>query len=131
MRIREVNETNRQQPETQAEDKTAEERGRTDLLAAVEAILFTTGEATSVSRIADALEIEKSDCESLIEELVEKYNAPEHGIRIIRLEDSYQMCTKQDYYNDLIRLEIAPKKPSLTDTVLETLSIIEIGRAHV
>lgn len=56
--------------------------------------------------------------------LIEKYEQPEHGMRIIRLENACQMCTKQEFYDDLIRLEVAPKKPILTDVILETLSII-------
>ena len=46
------------------------------------------------------------------------------GIQIIELEGSYQLCTKRDYYGCLIRIAMQPKKPALTDVMLETLSII-------
>ena len=45
-------------------------------------------------------------------------------MEILQLEDSYQMCTKAAYYENLIRVASAPKKQVLTEVVLETLSII-------
>lgn len=45
-------------------------------------------------------------------------------MEITQLEDSYQMCTKSDYYENLIRVAATPKKQVLTEVVLETLSII-------
>ena len=52
------------------------------------------------------------------------YDEEGRGIRIIRLEDAYQMCTNPDFYDALIALELAPKKPRLTEVMLETLSVI-------
>ena len=46
------------------------------------------------------------------------------GIQIIELEQSYQMCTKKEYYENLIQIALHPQKPVLTDVMLETLSII-------
>lgn len=90
----------------------------------IESILFTMGEAVSVDRIASALEIESKDARKLIEELQEEYNASDRGMGIIELDGSFQMCTKADTYEYLIRIAKQPKKHVLTDTVLETLSII-------
>lgn len=55
---------------------------------------------------------------------MDKYQKEDRGIQIIELEDAYQMCTKREYYECLIRLAMHPKKPALTDVMLETLSII-------
>jgi segregation and condensation protein B len=114
-------------PETPEEaETTPAPEGRTDenLAAAIEAILFTTGESVRIPRIAEVLGIDQSKVKELMDGLIEKYEQPEHGMRIIRLENACQMCTKQEFYDDLIRLEVAPKKPILTDVILETLSII-------
>jgi len=46
------------------------------------------------------------------------------GVNLISLEDSWQMCTRSEFYDYLIRIAKAPKKYTLTDTLLETLSII-------
>ncbi len=90
----------------------------------IESILFTMGEAVPVDRIANALEIEASEARKIIEELQEEYNSSDRGMGIIELDGSFQMCTKADTYEYLIRIAKQPKKHVLTDTVLETLSII-------
>ena len=59
-----------------------------------------------------------------MDRLCEDYESQERGIRIIRLEDRYQLATKKELYPVLIRMARQPQKISLTDVVLETLSII-------
>ena len=56
--------------------------------------------------------------------MMDKYQKKDRGIQIIELEQSYQLCSKKEYYECLIRLAMHPKKPALTDVMLETLSII-------
>ena len=56
--------------------------------------------------------------------MMDKYKNEDRGIRIIELEDSYQMCTKTEMYEYLIKIAKQPKKYVLTDVQLETLSII-------
>ena len=53
-----------------------------------------------------------------------KYQAEDRGIKIIELENAFQMCTKQEYYEYLVEIALQPKKAVLTDVMLETLSII-------
>ena len=91
---------------------------------AIEAILFTMGDAVELGQIAKAIQQDKPTTEKLIHNLMDKYQDEGRGIRIIELENSYQLCTKRDYYGCLIRIAMQPKKPSLTDVMLETLSII-------
>ncbi len=92
--------------------------------AAAEAILFTTGRAVPSSDIAKALDIDKDETLRLLHGMMERYEREDRGIHIIELEDAFQMCTKQEFYDVLIKLELEPKKPALTDVMLETLSII-------
>ena len=56
--------------------------------------------------------------------MMDKYDAEDRGVRIIELEDAFQMCTKTQMYEYLIRVAKQPKKYVLTDVLLETLSII-------
>ena len=56
--------------------------------------------------------------------MMEKYNTKERGIHIVELENAYQMCTKQEYYDYLVNIALQPKKAVLTDVMMETLSII-------
>ena len=94
------------------------------LEAAIEAVLFTMGESVELSQIAGAIQQDKETTRKIIHNMMDRYQAEERGIQIIELEQSYQMCTKKEYYECLIRLALHPKKPALTDVMLETLSII-------
>lgn len=91
---------------------------------AVEAILFTMGNAVNLSEIAKALELDNKTAERLLHQMMDKYQAEDRGIQIIEVNESYQMCTKKEYYPTLIKIAMTPKKPVLTDVMLETLSII-------
>lgn len=92
--------------------------------AAIEAILFSFGESVELGKIASAIELEKDITESYIKELMDEYETENRGIQIIELEQSYQMCTKKDYYDCLIKIKEQPRRYVLTDVLLETLSII-------
>lgn len=92
--------------------------------AIIEAILFTMGESVEVSRIAKAIEKSTDTTRKIIRNMMDKYQEEDRGIRIIELEDAFQMCTKKEMYEYLIRIAKQPKKYVLTDVVLETLSII-------
>ena len=92
--------------------------------AAIEALLFAAGGAVEEKDLAEALEIEEKELTKALDELAELYNAEDRGIRIARLEGKYQLCTKNEYYDKLIRLVNTPKKHVLTDVLLETLSIV-------
>lgn len=92
--------------------------------AAVEAILFAMGASVEASRIAAALEIETEDVRRIVANLQDRYQQVHSGLQIIELDGSYQMCTRTDQYDYLIRIAKQPKKHTLTDVVLETLSIV-------
>ena len=94
------------------------------LKGAVEAILFSAGDSVELSRIAKALELDKETTQQLIREMMDSFEQEDRGIKIIELEQSYQMCTKQEYYDYLVKMAMEPKKAVLTDVMLETLSII-------
>ena len=92
--------------------------------AAIEAILFTMGDSVELTQIAKAVEQDKETTRKVIHHMMDRYREEDRGIQIIELGDSFQMCTKKEYYGNLIRIAMQPKKPSLTDVMLETLSII-------
>ena len=92
--------------------------------AAIEAILFAMGDSVELSRIAEAVGQDKDTTRKLIHHMMERYEEEDRGIQIIELEQSYQMCTKKEYYDNLIQIAMHPQKPALSDVMLETLSII-------
>lgn len=93
--------------------------------AAIEAILFTMGESVELGRIADAILLNEKETKKLLDELIKEYRSSSNiGMNIIELDGAYQMCTKPQMYEYLIRIAKQPKKRVLTDVLLETLSII-------
>jgi segregation and condensation protein B len=94
------------------------------LEAVIEAILFTMGEAVELERIAAAIEHDEETTRKIIHNMMDQYETKERGIKIIELESAYQMCTKPEMYESIIKITHIPKKHVLTDVLLETLSII-------
>jgi len=92
--------------------------------AAIEAILFTMGESVEVDKIAKAVEQDTETTKKILHNMMDRYQTEDRGIQIIELENAFQMCTKRDMYEYLIRIAKQPKKMILTDVALETLSII-------
>ena len=95
-----------------------------ELEAQIEAILFTIGEAIEAERIAQALGCDVNTVRQALKDMMERYKTAEYGIQIIELDDSFQMCTKPEMYESIIKITHVPKKHVLTDVLLETLSIV-------
>lgn len=93
-------------------------------LAAIEAILFAMGSSVEIGKLAYALNIQPERAKALLEKLNVSYEDRGRGIFINFMEDRVQLCTKKNYYAHLIRIAAQPRKPVLTQTVLETLSIV-------
>lgn len=97
---------------------------RETIKAQIEAMLFAMGDAVEADRMAEALQISEEELTQLMDEMIEEYGQSNRGIMISRVDRKYQMCTKVEHYETLIRLCHVPKKHVLTDVLLETLSII-------
>ena len=94
------------------------------MYAVIEAVIFTMGESVETAKLAAAIEQDVSTTVKLIHNLMDRYEAEDRGIKIIELGDSFQLCTKPETYEYLIKVAAQPKKQVLTDVLLETLSII-------
>ena len=92
--------------------------------AVIEAVLFTMGSSVELRRLALAIGQPESVAREAVERLMKRYSGQHRGMEILQLEDSYQMCTRARYYENLIRVASAPKKQVLSEVMLETLSII-------
>ncbi len=97
---------------------------RSNQKSVIEAILFAMGDSVELSKIAAVVEESESITQELIEEIQMEYEERNAGITITEIDGNYQMCTKPDMYEHLIKIAKTPRKYSLSDTVLETLSII-------
>lgn len=94
------------------------------LEAVVEAILFTMGESVEIERLAAAVEHDEDTVRKIIRSMMARYDKEDRGLQIIELDGSFQLCTKPEMYEYLIKIAHIPKKHVLSDVLLETLSII-------
>lgn len=92
--------------------------------AILESILFTMGEAVEVDRLSEVIEETKAKTKELLLSMKEEYDNENRGITLMELEDSFQMCTRGEMYEYLVKIAKTPRKYTITDTMLETLSII-------
>ena len=90
---------------------------RQELQGKIEGILFAMGDSVAIKDIAEALEIEESLVKEIIEEMKVYYASKERGIQIAILEGNIQLRTKDEYYDDLIKIATVPKKNVLSDSV--------------
>ena len=101
-----------------------EKRTEAAIRAAVEAILFAAGGAVEAARLASALELDPGEMEDILRRMELRYEEEDRGIRLVELENSWQLCTKTEHYEELIRVVKQPRKYILTEVLLETLSIV-------
>lgn len=90
----------------------------------IEAILFTMGETVEISKLAETLGTDVKTVKKVLKKMDERYAAQDRGIMLAQFDSAVQLCTKPEMYEYLIRIAKTPKKLTLSDTVIETLSII-------
>ena len=95
-----------------------------ELESAVEGILFAAGEPVDIKRMCVALEVDQEALEKVLQGLSDYYAYERRGIRLLRMEDSWQLCSAPDYA-DVIRKAFEIRKPAkLSQPALEVLTII-------
>ena len=92
--------------------------------AVVEAVLFTMGKSVETGLLAAALECTTAEAEAAAERLAKRYEADDRGVHLLRLENAWQLGTKREFYDALIRVAKEPRRQVLSQVVLETLAII-------
>lgn len=96
----------------------------TELQRAIEAILFAAGERVEASRLSFALETDEADIIAAADALVDAYAFQRRGIRILKLEKSYQMVSSGEMADYVTKALETRKPPKLSSSQLETLTII-------
>ena len=101
----------------------------------IEAILFSAGREVKIQELMSALELSSAEIITVIESMKEEYKEQNRGIQIINIGESYQLCTKQEYYEYLYNILDKRSKPNLSQAAIETLAIIaynpKITRAEI
>lgn len=92
--------------------------------AIIESMLFAAGREVSVKEIMNILEIGAEDIDKIILNMKNEYDRRNSGIEILKVDDSYQLCTRKEFYEYIYPLFDNRAKPNISNAALETLSII-------
>lgn len=95
-----------------------------EIESAIEAILFASGEPIHVDRICLAVDADRATVENLLQKLMDFYAYERRGIRLLRIEDSYQLCSSPDYADAVRKAFEIRKSAKLSQPALEVLTII-------
>lgn len=91
---------------------------------AIEAILFANGSSVSAGRMAQALEISEKQIKKYADELMEEYTTAQRGITIIKLDDSYQMVSTEDYAPQIRTVMDLRRNTPLSQAAMEVLAVV-------
>ena len=92
--------------------------------AIIEAILFSAGREVSIQEFMTILEIGAEDITKIMQEIKQDFENISSGIELIKVDNSYQLCTKKEYYEYLYPIFDKQAKPNISAAAMETLSII-------
>ncbi len=101
-----------------------ETRDLHELEAAIEGILFASGEPVNVERICLALELDRDTAEMLLHRLEDHYAYERRGVRLIRMDNVYQLCSAPEYADAIRKAFEIRKSAKLSQPALEVLTII-------
>ena len=101
----------------------------------IEAILFSAGRPVEKKELVLSLEISEEEIDNIIDKMQKEYENQNRGIEIIKIEDSYQLCSKKELYEYIYPILDKRNKPKISNAALETLAIISynprITRAEI
>ena len=89
-----------------------------------ESLLFVSGEPLKTADLAELLEIEEEEAGGILLEMQEEHGGEASGIALIRLNDSWQLCSKHENYEYIVKMTHRPRKHQLTDGQMEVLAIV-------
>lgn len=95
-----------------------------EIMGLIESLLFVSGDAIPAKRIAEFLNMDVRKARKLMERLIDVFNFERRGLQVIRVDDSYQLATRPEYGEYIDKFFGSDKKQTLSQAVLETLSII-------
>ncbi|MGM9573081.1 MAG: SMC-Scp complex subunit ScpB [Hominicoprocola sp.] len=95
-----------------------------EIEAAIEGILFASGEPVSIERICMATELDRPTAEQVLRRLGDYYAYERRGIRLVQMDESYQLCSSPDYADTIRRAFEIRKTAKLSQPALEVLTII-------
>ncbi len=103
--------------------------GQNNVLARLEAMLFACGDPVEASRLAEVLELDVESVTKMLSRLSDTYEERESGLRLIRIDGRYQLCTREEYGDDVRRMLEIKKNTPLSQAAFEVLAIIAYNKS--
>lgn len=94
------------------------------IAAAIEALLFVTGEPVELKTIGELLDVPRPDAQAAIDVLRARFESEEHGIGIVEIAGGFQLGTKPEHADLISRMLKEIKRIRLSVPAMETLSIV-------
>ena len=102
---------------------------------ALEGVLFAAGEPVTAQRLCLGLETDRTTLDQAARELAEEYEREKRGVRLLRLEHSYQLCSAPEQAAIIRRTLESRKPPKLSQPALEVLAVVAyfqpVTRAYI
>lgn len=99
------------------------------IISSIEAMLFAAGDPVEVTKLADILEIDIETAEKMLGYLSAQYDERNSGIMLIRIENKYQLCTREEYNEEVRKLMEIKKNAPLSNAAFEVLAIIAYNKS--
>lgn len=96
----------------------------TEGIAAIEAIMFAYGEPITIEKLSEASGIDRETAVKLIDQLERRYNVQESGLRILRINNGFQIAARAEYSENIKAALETRKQQPLSQAAMETLSIV-------
>ena len=81
----------------------------------IEAILFAAGRPVEKKELVLSLEISEEEIDNIINKMQKEYENQNRGIEIIKIEDSYQLCSKKELYEYIYPILDKRNKPKISN----------------
>ncbi len=95
-----------------------------DPLFLLESILFAAGDSVPKDQLAEIMELSEDEIDELAKRLEESYEAQKRGLRLLHLDDCYQLCTAEEFYPYIQKLKEPRRRQNLSPAALETLAVV-------
>lgn len=90
----------------------------------IESLIFSSGDAVSLDKICEILELDRKTARSILKNIIDEYTNSKRGMIIREINEKYQMCSNPDYFDYVQKLYQIRQKQALSQAAYEVLSII-------
>jgi segregation and condensation protein B len=96
----------------------------TEGIAAIEAVMFAYGDPITIEKLSEASGVDTETCAKLVDRLEQQYNVRESGLRILRINNGFQIAARTEFADNIKKALETKKQQPLSQAAMETLAIV-------